>query len=87
MKELHKYLIDQPLARERKNKDKAIANILIQKHKLTIDRDLLATVLKEFNSLDREWRQILEKNEDLRGKDYWDKEKLINIKRKGLGYN
>ncbi len=86
MKELYKYLIDQPLARERKNKDKALANILIKKHKLSIDRDLLAIVLKEFNSLDREWRQILEKNEELRGTDYWEKEKLVNIKRKGLGY-
>lgn len=83
---LKEYLIKEPLARERKNKDKAIANLLINKYKLTVERDLLSKLFKEFNSLDREWRQLLEKNEELRGLDYWDKEKLINIKRKGLGY-
>lgn len=84
---LFDYLKRQPLARERKNKNRAIANLLIQNHSLSIDKDLLIELVKEANTLDREWRKILEQNVTLRGSDYEEKDKLEKDKQRKLGYN
>lgn len=81
------YLKVQPLARERKFKNRAIANYLIQSKKLEIPKELLTEIIKDANSLDREWRKILEQNVLLRGSDYNEKDKLVDKKLKDLGYN
>jgi len=83
---LFDYLKVEPKARERKNKNRAIANLLIKNYSLSIDKELLITLVKEANTLDREWRKILEQNVTLRGSDYNEKEKLVDNKLKELGY-
>lgn len=43
-------------------------------------------IVKEVNSLDREWRKILEENPELRGTDYNKKKEAVDRKLKELGY-
>lgn len=90
-----KKLEDEVLFRERKNKDKGIANIVAAHHwgimqalkdgYLTIES--LANALQEYASLDRCWRKILEERQELRGSDYDDKDELERRKLEELGYN
>lgn len=92
-----KYLEDQPLFRERKNKDRGIVNILMRRypkiHQILkeelITKDELAEIMREYSSMDREWRRILslEENAHLRGSDYEEKERLEAQKMADLGYN
>ena len=65
-------------ARERKNKDRAIARLLQEEHVRTKEYpiDLLTEIVGEVLALDRYWRKILEERESLRGSDYGDKDKL-----------
>lgn len=88
------YLEDQPLFRERKNKDRGIVNILMRKYKPLEDaiehgiltKDTVTAMVQDYASMDRAWRQALEQNEGLRGKDYGDKEMLEQEKMIALGY-
>lgn len=76
-------------ARERKNKSKAVA-VLIQRDfpkMAEIDRKLLANILERAETYDRYWRQILLDNENLRGKDYKSKKKVVQKKLVELGYS
>lgn len=59
-------------ARERKNKNRAIAFLLVNKYPQLkeINRETLITIVKDVNGLDRAWRKVLEDNESLRGSDY-----------------
>lgn len=91
---VHDYLVKQPLFRERKNKDRGIVNILISRHyKLgeairtgVLSKDFVTEAMKEYASMDRAWRQALEQDPNLRGKDYGDKEKLEQEAEIRLGY-
>lgn len=84
--ELTNYLEVQPLARERKNKARAIGNVLIQKYNLDISKDFMMEIVADAVNADRMWRKILEERPDLRGKDYDDKEVLEQQKQVELGY-
>lgn len=86
MQTLEDLLEKQPRARERKYKNEAIAYLLKLKHSLNLDRKLLMEIVKEANTLDREWRKLLEENPKLRGSDYEEKNKLVDKKLKELGY-
>lgn len=85
---LETLLKQQPKARERKNKCRAIAFLLQEECKLLKDLSLerVEELVKMVNSLDREWRKILEDNPELRGTDYKDKDRLVDKKLKELGY-
>jgi hypothetical protein len=83
---LHKYLEVQPLARERKSKNRAIGNLLIETYDLALSKESMEIVVKDILSLDRSWRKILEENPELRGKDYGEKDELEHRKLKELGY-
>lgn len=72
------YLEEQPSARERKNKNRAICNLMIKKYIQEMVGDIL--------SADRAWRKVLEENPNLRGSDYADKEELELQKQRELGY-
>lgn len=87
--ELIEYLKTEPRARERKNKNRAIGNLVFKKYGLETDIDklLLSDVIGEILSLDRKWRKILEENPELRGSDYGEKEVLEVEKQRELGYN
>lgn len=88
------YLEKQPLFRERKNKDRGIVNILISRHyKLgeairtgVLSKEFVVEAMKEFSSMDRYWRQALDQEPELRGKDYNDRERLEQETELSLGY-
>lgn len=83
------YIAAQPLARERKNKNRTIGNLLQMKYwKLNeIDKAILADIVGEALTMDRQWRKVLEDNPHFRGKDYKDKTHLDVEKQRELGYN
>ena len=71
------YLKEEPLARERKNKDRAIVNLLLKHYQcLTpIRKEILIEVVRDYNAMDRYWRDTLANTPSLRGSDYEDKKK------------
>lgn len=89
------YLEVEPKFRERKNKDRGIVNLLMKRYsalKNAIDsgligKETLTAIVQDYASMDRAWRQILEQNQELRGKDYADKKRLEDQKLLELGYN
>ena len=88
------YLEEQSLFRERKNKDRVIVNLLINRYGLhhAIDRgeitkDRIVALVQDYASMDRAWRKTLEENPSLRGKDYDEKYELEIRTMAGLGYN
>lgn len=52
----------------------------------TIPLETLRDAVQDFNSMDRAWRQCLEQNPHLRGKDYGEKESLEKSAQEALGY-
>ena len=88
------YLQDQPLFRERKNKDRGIVNLLINRYGLhhaiergEITKTRLVALVQDFSTMDRAWRKTLEEKAHLRGSDYDEKDELENKAMHGLGYN
>lgn len=70
--QLVKYLEDMPPARERRYKDRAIANLLKMNHPSLKDvsKEVLTEIVHETLYLDRIWRLTLGERPELRGKDY-----------------
>jgi hypothetical protein len=85
-KQLLDLIKTQPRARERKNKPRAIAYILKQKHPSLKDvtPETLATIVKEVSTLGRQWRHLLEFNPHLRGSDYGNKKQAVDNKLKAI---
>lgn len=83
---LEKYLEQEPKARERKNKNRAIGNLLIENYHLTISKETMQEIVAETLSMDRKWRKTLEDRPELRGTDYDEKEVLAQRKELELGY-
>ena len=83
------YLIKEPLFRERSNKDRGIANLLIKRYgePTTWNKETLIAALQDYASMDRCWRKITEVSPELRGSDYESKEALERKAQKELGYN
>jgi hypothetical protein len=80
------YLRSEPRFRERHNKDRGIANLLIEKYHLDIEKSRLTAVIQDANSMDRYWRKLTAENPDLRGKDYDTKRIVEERKQMDLGY-
>lgn len=85
-KYLEHYLEDEPKARERKNKNRALANAVIRIHGLEVTKEKMTEVVSAILHGDRMWRKILEERPELRGSDYGDKEILEQEKQIELGY-
>lgn len=86
---VYEYLDEEPRFRERKNKDRGIGYLLYRKYPplKDIKIDLLVEVLRDYTTMDRAWRYILDKERpDLRGSDYGEKDKLEQEKMLELGY-
>lgn len=81
------FLLENKWARLRKNKNKALAVLALAKHQVDIETNLLADIIVESTTLDREWRKILSDNPTLRGVDYESKDELEIEKQQELGYN
>jgi hypothetical protein len=87
------YLTKQPLARERKHKDRGLVNLIIARHGLQdlvdsrqISKEKLIEMVHDFTNLDRLWRKVTETRPDLRGSDYNDKDALEAATMSELGY-
>lgn len=85
--EVINYLKSDERFRQRKNKWKGIANLLVKKYNLDIDPKKLMDIIADASSMDRVWRDTLLNNESLRGSDYLEGEKLAIEKQRELGYN
>ena len=85
---VRRYLENDKRFRERKNKDKGIANMINRKYHNLIPKDKRADIVGDILTADRSWRGILkeEENKHLRGKDYNDKVRLSQEAQIGLGY-
>lgn len=89
-----KYLEVQPLFRERKNKDRGMVNLLMEQYPALkqvinegiITKESLIAIVQDYATMDRAWRKILEEDEELRGSDYNDKDKLESKTMENLGY-
>lgn len=84
--EVIQYLKAEPRFRERSAKWRGIADLLIKKYSLDIDRVKLADIIADGSSADRAWRLTLKDNPDLRGKDYDKKDILEQEAQIKLGY-
>ena len=82
------YLVIEPQARERRNKNRAIANVLKTNYPelKNFDKTFLVRIIREANTLDREWRKVLQEKPDLRGSEYNQKDVLEEKKLIELGY-
>lgn len=85
------YLKQEPRARERSHKNRAIGNLALKKFYPNEtfyhdDKSKMADMIGEILTLDRQWRKILEENPELRGTDYKDKTLLEEKKLAELGY-
>ncbi len=88
------YLQTEPKFRERSNKDRGQVNLLLRKYtglaeaveKKLISKDSLIAFVQDYASMDRAWRQALERDVSLRGTDYGQKEELMAKKQEELGY-
>jgi hypothetical protein len=82
-------LEEDPRARERRNKDRAIRVLLMRRHPelKEVRKEVLLAALREYQSYNRAWRKTTQENEHLRGKDYHQKFKLEDQKQAELGYN
>lgn len=80
------YLESEVRFREREARMRGIADLLIAKYNIDIDRRKLADIISDANTMDRCWRKILEERPDLRGTDYKEKDKLEQEYILNLGY-
>lgn len=87
--EIHQYLISEPRARERANKDRGLVNFLVNKgnyQSYPATKTELINFVHDFSNADRYWRMILSENPELQGKDYRDGKILADKKELELGY-
>lgn len=84
--EIISYLKEDARFRERANKDKGIANLIMKKYHIEIPKDKRDDVIKDILSADRYWRMALLENEELRGNDYQTKQIVEQRKELQLGY-
>ena len=84
---VYEYLKQEPRFRERSSKNRGIADILIDKYNLPVDRWLLSDIISDAYSMDRAWRMILQDNVELRGSDYDEKNIIEQESQLELGYD
>ena len=87
--EIEKLLSADPSFRERRGKDAGIVSLLIQEYPQLkeLSKETIRAICNDYASLDRIWRQELQKNPAWRGEDYKpDKDILEHEKMRELGY-
>lgn len=84
--EILQYLKEDARFRERVNKNRGIANLIMKKYGIEIPRDKRDDVVADILNADRNWRDILLNEVSLRGQDYESKQELEAKKREQLGY-
>lgn len=84
--EILQYLKEDVRFRERANKNKGIANLIMRKYGIDIPKDKRDDIVADILNADRNWRDILLNEVSLRGNDYNSKLELEAKKREELGY-
>lgn len=84
--EILNYLKEDARFRDRVNKNKGIANLIMKKYGVSISPDKRDDFIGDILSADRCWRKALEEYPELRGKDYDDKQILEQQTKISLGY-
>lgn len=84
--EILQYLKEDVRFRERANKNKGIANLIMRKYGIDIPKDKRDDIVADILNADRNWRDILLNEVSLRGNDYNSKQELEAKKREELGY-
>lgn len=85
---LKTYLQNEPRARERVNKVRALCNLLQRNHPAIqgIPAEVFTQIIDETIAYERYWRKILLENPDLRGKDYQTKREVVQKFQQSIGY-
>lgn len=91
---IEEYLENEPKFRERRHKDRGIVNLLSRRYgsfrrvlvERIIDKDTIVAIVQDYATMDRAWRQALERNPGLRGADYDEKDELEAQRQRELGY-
>jgi len=85
---IHEALKLNPEARERRTKHKFLTKMLQDKYDdlKIIPLEVLEEAVRDYASMDRIYRKLLQDNPNLRGSDYEDKHELENEKLEELGY-
>jgi len=70
---VYRYLKEEPRSRERKNKPRALANLLYRRFPELqhLDKEKLEQIASYVVSTERNWRRILQEKPELRGSDYF----------------
>ena len=84
--EVYNYLKEDPRFRERANKNKGFANLIMKKYGLEIPHDKREDIISDILSADRHWRRALEDEPSLRGEDYAEGKNLSQEHQINLGY-
>lgn len=86
--EVMKYLEENEVARERKNKGRVIRVMLLKYYPAleAIPKETMLKAIKSMETYDRSWRKVTKENKHLRGKDYGRKGELVERKLEELGY-
>lgn len=80
------YCLREPKARERRNRSRAICNLLTEKYRLTDDKQKLIEAFEDYESYSRLFRMVQMENPETRGQDYEDGKELAQKKQIDLGY-
>ena len=82
------YLQENVFARERRNKDRAIAHMLVERYPAleNVGRETLIAAFQDYDSMNRYWRLCLMENPELRGSDWTTREKMEYRAQENLGY-
>ena len=86
-KTIYQFLQENEWARERRNKDKAIVEMLSVKYPNIQTETQKVNFVKDFTSYDRIWRLILSENPVIRGKDYLTKDAMEQAFEMSVGYS
>ena len=87
-KQVIDYLYAAPEFRERKNKNRGIANLLVVKYPFLtqLKEQTILDICTDFATMNRWWSRILQQQKELRGNDYHEKVKLQTQAKQKYGY-
>lgn len=83
---IKKHLEDNTSFRERRNKNKGIAELVAKKYGIYIPEDQKADFVTDIMNADRYWRMELSENPAVRGSDWKTKDEMEQKKVMELGY-
>lgn len=87
--QVYDYLKTHPDARERSNRYKAISALLRRKYEIPkeVSDDLIQLIIVDGMTCNRFFNKVMQDNEEVRGKDYNDKKKILEQQAQiDLGY-